>query len=1316
MRWSSPPSDGSLTASVDVSIAVNDVDEPPGVPDAPTVEAAATDGHTALEVTWTAPSNTGPSITDYDVQYREAGSEDDFADASHDGVGVQRHHYRTSALNTTYEVQVRATNDEGTGLWSTSGEGATGATPNSAPTFTEGDSATRAVDENTAADVAFGDPVAATDDDSGDTLSYSLAGTDAASFAMVESSGQLKTKAPLDYETKSSYSVEMRADDGFVVASIAVTINVNDVNEAPVFPDGAPSLDVNENAEADVAFGDPVTATDPDSGATLTYSLSGADADVFAIIESSGQLETKGPLNYEGSNSVYEVVVTADDGSLTASVDVSIAVNDVDEPPGVPDAPTVEAAATDGDTALEVTWTAPSNSGPAITDYDVQHRVAGSEDDFTDASYDGVTAQTTITDLSPSTTYEVQVRATNDEGMGLWSMSGEGATGATPNSAPTFTEGASATRAVDENTAADVAFGDPVAATDDDSSDTLTYSLSGTDAASFAVVESTGQLKTKAPLDYETEASYSVTVTVQDGSGGMDSIAVTINVNDVNEAPFFPEGAPSLDVDENAEADVAFGDPVTATDPDNGATLTYSLSGADADVFAIIESSGQLKTKGPLNYEGPQNVYEVVVTASDGSLTASVDVSIAVNDVEEPPGAPDAPTVEAAATDGDTALDVTWTAPSNSGPAITDYDVQYREAGSEDDFADASHDGVGVSATITDLSPNTTYEVQVRATNDEGTGLWSMSGEGATNSVNTAPTFSEGDSATRTVDENTAAAVAFGDPVAATDDDSSDTLTYSLSGTDAASFAVVESTGQLKTKAPLDYETEASYSVTVTVQDGSGGMDSIAVTIDVNDLDEPPGTPEAPMVEADDENEQTALDVTWTAPSNTGPPITDYDVQYREVGSEDDFTDASYDGVAVGATITDLGPNTTYEVQVRATNDEGMGLWSTSGEGATSAVPNIAPVFTEGDTASRAVDENTAADVAFGDPVAATDDDGGDTLSYSLSGTDAASFAIVESSGQLETKVPLDYETEASYSVTVTARDGSGGMDSIAMTVNVNDVDEPPGAPDAPTVEAAATDGHTSLDVTWTAPSNAGPAITDYDVQYRVAGSEDDFTDASYDGVGVSASITDLGPNTTYEVQVRATNDEGIGLWSTSGEGATSAAPNTPPMFTEGAAAVRAVDENVETGQPIGNPVTATDTDDSDTLRYSLSGADAASFDIVESSGQLRTKAQLNHEAKDEYSVTVRVDDGFVTPATTPSIDVTINVNDVNEPPAFLEGSPSLAVNENTPADVAFGDPVKATDPDDGDALTYSSRRNRLRLVRHRLDDRPAQDQSGAGL
>ena len=56
----------------------------------------------------------------------------------------------------------------------------------------------------------------------------------------------------------------------------------------------------------------------------------------------------------------------------------------------------------------------------------------------------------------------------------------------------------------------------PISATDGDEDgadnddiefgDTLTYSLSGTDAASFDIDASTGQLITKAPLDFETSA------------------------------------------------------------------------------------------------------------------------------------------------------------------------------------------------------------------------------------------------------------------------------------------------------------------------------------------------------------------------------------------------------------------------------------------------------------------------------------------------------------------------------------------------------------------------------------------------------------------------------------------------------------------------------------------------------------------------------------------------------------------------------------------------------------------------------------------
>ena len=100
-----------------------------------------------------------------------------------------------------------------------------------------------------------------------------------------------------------------------------------------------------------------------------------------------------------------------------------------------------------------------------------------------------------------------------------------------------FTDGTSTTRSVDENTASGTNIGNPVAATDPDSKDTLTYRLGGTDAASFGIVNTSGQLQTRAALDFETKSSYSVTVSVSDGKGGTDSITVTISVTDVNEPP-----------------------------------------------------------------------------------------------------------------------------------------------------------------------------------------------------------------------------------------------------------------------------------------------------------------------------------------------------------------------------------------------------------------------------------------------------------------------------------------------------------------------------------------------------------------------------------------------------------------------------------------------------------------------------------------------------------------------------------------------------------------------------------------------------------
>ncbi len=227
---------------------------------------------------------------------------------------------------------------------------------------------------------------------------------------------------------------------------------------------------------------------------------------------------------------------------------------------------------------------------------------------------------------------------------------------------------------------------------------------------------------------------------------------------------------------------------------------------------------------------------------------------------------------------------------------------------------------------------------------------------------------------------------------------------------------------------------------------------------------------------------------------------------------------------------------------------------------ATVVVPNNPPAFSA-DTAARSVAENTAAGQNVGAALTATDADS-DTLTYTLEGTDAASFDIVSGSGQIRTRTGVTYNHEAksTHTVVVKADDGNGGTDTVTVTIAVTDVDEPPGQPAAPSVSATA-GSTTSLDVTWTAPTNTGPAIASYDVQYR-AGTSGNFTDGPQNVTGTSAAIGSLAADTSYEVQVRATNAEGDGDWSVAGTGRTTAtsAPGAPTGLSATASGATQID------------------------------------------------------------------------------------------------------------------------------------------------------------
>ena len=198
------------------------------------------------------------------------------------------------------------------------------------------------------------------------------------------------------------------------------------------------------------------------------------------------------------------------------------------------------------------------------------------------------------------------------------------------------------TRNVAENTPSNQNIGSPVAATDSDSGDTLTYSLGGTDAASFGVETSTAQLKTKAPLDHETKDSYSVTVSAHDGknrAGSPDTavdatVTVTIIVTDMNEPPALLDTETGVrQTAENTVAGVNIGGRVAATDQD-GDSLTYSLAGTDATSFEFDASNGQLKTKAPLDHKTTAS-YTVTISvrdsrAADGTSDTATDDTITV--------------------------------------------------------------------------------------------------------------------------------------------------------------------------------------------------------------------------------------------------------------------------------------------------------------------------------------------------------------------------------------------------------------------------------------------------------------------------------------------------------------------------------------------------------------------------------------------------------------------------------------------------------------------------------------------------------------
>ena len=476
-----------------------------------------------------------------------------------------------------------------------------------------------------------------------------------------------------------------------------------------------------------------------EEGTVVAWFLTGVDGGDFSI--DSGTLDFRRPPDYEApvdadTDNVYEVSVNVTDGTNTTTADLSITVTNVEEAGTV----FLSSLQPEVDIPLSATLTDPDN-GIA----DVAWTWESSADKASWSSISGATSDA-FTPLATHVDKYLRVTATYRDGEGPDKQAMEVSYFVVREShpaghGPEFPDSESGVRSVAENTTAGMPIGSPIEGVDEEGH-VLTYTLSGADAAFFDMNRSSGQLLTKAWLDYEARDSYSMTLTVADPTNASDDIAVTVNVTNVDE-----EGALTL----------------STPQPRAGDALTAYLDDPDGD---------------------EDNITWLWERSQDRT---------------------------------------NWTAIAEAEPESEIYTPVAQDIGSY----------LRVTAFYTDRE-------------GPGKSAQAVAFNSVKERVDHAPVFPPTETGLRTVAENTPPGTPIGEPFSATDADGHELTYFLLDELDYESFDLNPSSGQLLTKAPLDYETRSLYRLTVAVHDGGddhAGDDhsfdaTLAVTVIVTDVDE----------------------------------------------------------------------------------------------------------------------------------------------------------------------------------------------------------------------------------------------------------------------------------------------------------------------------------------------------------------------------------------------------------------------------------------------------------------------------------------------
>ena len=621
------------------------------------------------------------------------------------------------------------------------------------------------------------------------------------------------------------------------------------------------------------------------------------------------------------------------------------------------------------------------------------------------------------------------------------------------NKLPSFTEGDATTRSVAEDTPPNQNVGDPVAATDPDN-DPLTYSLGGTDAASFTVATDSGQLSTLVELDSDTKSSYSVTMSVHDGKDAFgdadNSIDDTITIHIIEVSP--------PDLPANFSADALNGRVWLSWEDPQDDTITkwryWVRKAGDAAIgWRDIPDSGP-RTTGYM-VEGLENgqTYNFRLRAVSGELV----------------GAQTRPAIPATPNPGTVPEDIyTATLTVRQHFAFLGFNTRGGSADygslSPDSFTYKSRDytidllryqgneltlntepslpdsalpelTLYLGSTEFPLSSSTENNNNSRGWSDHGLS-WSDGEKVAVRITSPVPAPNKVVGLTAEAGHDRAK-LSWIDP-------EDDTITGYQYQQNAGEWTDIPDSGAATLSSVVTGLTNGTaYSFKVRAVDSqTQGPASEAASVTPQAITSTPAKPQGLSAQPG----LGTVTLSWDDPM-------DFNISgYQYIQNGGDWQDMEGSGHATTShTFLGLAAGSQYAFAIRALNAVGA---SDTSDTVTAIMDNTAPVLGTAPT-DLSLTENQPSGTSVGSVFTATDADAdaGQTLTFSLTGADAGSFSIETTAtapdsgsgaeGQLKTAAEFDHETKDSYSLTVRVSDGGGGEATVDVTVTVTQLDAP---------------------------------------------------------------------------------------------------------------------------------------------------------------------------------------------------------------------------------------------------------------------------------